>query len=171
LPGSHLFLGTWAGGTFTSLDRTGWTFFPGTGLIAPESTTSWSLVYILEQKLWVDPCNEKRSVGLMSQWGLADPETCPYEWTCNVSLQAQGMMACREQDTLGVGYFYSGVSRDLKNLFPRLLPLRDAQGVELYYNAAITPWLHLTADLQCVQPADTRNDTAVVLGLRGKIDI
>ena len=49
--------------------------------------------------------------------------------------------------------------------------LRDLQGVELYYNAAITPWFHLTADLQFVQPAVSANDTAVVLGLRGKIDI
>ena len=34
----------------------------------------------------------------------------------------QGLMACRERDSLGVGYFYSGVSSDLKSLFPRLLP-------------------------------------------------
>ena len=43
--------------------------------------------------------------------------------------------------------------------------------MELYYNATITPWFHLTADLQFVQPAVSDNDTAVVLGLRGKIDI
>ncbi len=170
LPGSHLFLGSWATGTFTSLDRTGWSFLPGIGPIAPESNSSWSLVYILEQKLWVDPCCEKRNIGLLSQWGLADPETCPYEWSCNVSLQGQGLITCREQDTMGVGYFYSGLSGDAKNLFRRL-PLRDAQGVELYYNAAITPWFHLTADLQFVRPAVERLDTAVVLGLRGKIDI
>jgi porin len=171
LPGSHLFLGTWASGTFTSLDRTGWSFLPEIGLVAPESSGSWSLVYILEQKLWVDPCREKRSIGLLSEWGLADPETCPYAWSGNVSVQAEGLVACRERDTMGVGYFYSGLSGDLKDLFPLLLPLGDAQGVELYYNAAITPWFHLTADLQFVEPALTTNDTAVVLGLRGKIDL
>jgi porin len=171
LPGSHVFLGSWASGDFTALDPTGWEFLPGIGLIPVQSSGSWSLVYVLEQKLWVDPCCEERSIGLLSQWGLADPETCPTEWSCNVSLQAQGLIACREQDTMGVGYFYNGLSGDLKNLFPRLLGLNDVQGVELYYNAAITPWFHLTADLQFVEPAVSRRDTATVLGLRGKIDI
>ena len=75
---------------------------------------------------------------------------------------------------MGVGYFYSGLSGDVKNFFAsirRAPDLRDLQGVELYYNAAITPWFHLTADVQFVQPAVSDNDTAVVLGLRGKIDL
>jgi len=170
LAGSHLFLGTWATGSFTSLDRTGWEFLPEIGLAPPQSNSSWSLVYILEQKLWVDPCCGQRNIGLLSEWGIADPETCPYAWTGNVSLQAQGLIGCREQDTMGVGYFYSGLSGDVKDLFPLALPLRDAQGAELYYNAAITRWFHVTADLQFVQPALKANDTAVVLGLRAKID-
>jgi len=171
LPGSHLFLGTWASGEFTTLDRTGWDFIPGAGIIPGKQSGSWSLQYILEQRLWVDPCCEKRSIGILSEWGLADPKTCPYAWTGNVSLQAQGLIAGREQDTMGVAYFYSGLSSDLKALFPRALPLGDVQGVELYYNAAITPWFHLTADLQVVEPAYSNVDPALVLGLRGKIDL
>ena len=174
LPGSHLFLGSLATGSFTSLDPTGWDFLPEIGVVPAESNSSWSLEYILEQKLWVDPCNEKRSIGVLSKWGLADPETCPYAWTCNVALQGQGLIACREQDTMGVGYFYSGLSGDLKDFFrrvPRAPELGDLQGVELYYNAAITPWFHVTADLQVVDPSVSTRDTAVVLGLRGKIDI
>ena len=171
LPGSHLFLGTWASGDFTSLDRTDWSFHPGVGLVAPQSTGSWSLLYVLEQKVWVDPDRENRSVGLLSQWGLADPETCPYAWSCNVSLQAEGLVARRQQDTMGVGYFYNGLSDEMTDLFPPLLRPNDVQGVELYYNAAITPWFHLTVDLQFVEPAVSADDTAVVLGLRGKIDI
>jgi porin len=71
---------------------------------------------------------------------------------------------------MGVGYFYSGLSGDLKDLFPRLTPLEDVQGVELYYNAAITPWFHLTTDVQVIEPASSERDTALVLGLRGKVD-
>ena len=58
---------------------------------------------------------------------------------------------------MGVGYFYSGLSGDLKDFFASVPPilsapdLRDLLGVELYYNAAITPWFHLTADLQFVR--------------------
>ena len=174
LSGSHLFLGSWATGSFTSLDPTGWDFLPGIGAVPAESNDSWSLEYILQQNLWVDPCSEKRSIGVLSKWGLADPETSPYAWVCNVQLQSQGLIALREQDTAGAGYFYTGVSGDLKDFYrtiPQAPELRDLQGVELYYNAAITPWFHLTADLQFVQPAVSANDTAVVLGLRGKIDL
>jgi porin len=170
-PGSHMFLGTWASGDFNSLDATGWAFVPGIGIVPAQSTGSWSLLYVLEQQLWADACNEQRKVGLLSQWGLADPETCPYEWICNVALQAQGLLPCREQDTAGVGYFYSGLSGDFKGLLNPPLNLDNLQGVELYYNAAVTPWFHLTADFQFVEPANRANDTAVVLGLRGKIDL
>jgi porin len=47
---------------------------------------------------------------------------------------------------------------------------RDEQGVELYYNVAVTPWLRITPDLQIIQPARRNVDTTVVLGLRAKID-
>lgn len=44
-------------------------------------------------------------------------------------------------------------------------------GVELYYNAAIVPSFHLTADLQIIDNENVSDDTAIVLGLRGKIDL
>jgi len=71
---------------------------------------------------------------------------------------------------MGVAYFYSGLSGDFKDLLAPVLPLDDLQGVELYYNAAITPWFDLTADLQFVEPADSAADTAIVFGLRAKMD-
>jgi len=165
LPGSHLFLGTWASGDFTVLSPDDWVIIPGQGIIAPQQTASWSLQYFLDQKLWVDPCNEKRSVGLLSGWGLADEETSPFEWIANVAIQGQGLVHGRELDTMGVGYFYSGLSGDFKNLLSPL-GVDDLQGVELYYNASITPWLRVTADLQVVEPALQANDTAVIFGLR-----
>ena len=36
LPGSHLFLGSFATGEFTSLDATDWTFFPPVGVVPGE---------------------------------------------------------------------------------------------------------------------------------------
>jgi porin len=59
-----------------------------------------------------------------------------------------------------------------------LLPIGNDQAVELFYNYAVTPWFRLTPDLQVVFPARERTlppnpqsiDTALVLGLRAKID-
>jgi len=75
----------------------------------------------------------------------------------------------RKQDTFGVGYFYVGISDSLKQLAPNLLPIRDEQGVELFYNIAVTPWCHITPDLQEVNPALERANTLLLLGLRAKI--
>ena len=166
LPGSHGVMGSWAAGDYTSLDRTGWSFNPITGLVVPQQSTSWSIDYIAEQKVWVDARNPQRNIGVMSQWGYADPETSPYEWIANISLQAQGVVPGRELDSFGVGYFYSGLSEDFKNLVGPLVPINDLQGCELYYNAALTPWFRVTGDLQVVEPAIEANDPAVVLGLR-----
>ena len=166
LPGSHGFQATWAAGDFTSLDPTGWNFDPVTGLVPAQQTTSWSVQYFLEQTLWADGQNPERNIGLLSQWGYADPETCPYEWVANVAVQAQGLIPCRPQDRIGVGYFYSGLSGEFQNLVSPIVPIDDLHGGEVYYNAAITPWFRVTGDLQVVQPGVQANDTAVVLGLR-----
>lgn len=171
-PGSHMVAGSWASGDFTSLDGHNWVIVPGMGIIPGQRTGSWSIQYVLEQQLWVDCCNNKRNVGLFSEWGYADPKTNPYEWVGNVSLQANGLIHGREGDSIGVAWFYSGLSTDVKDLLSPPLDIRDLTGVEVYYNAAVTPWFHLTADLQVVEPEErTSSNTAVVFGLRAKISL
>lgn len=172
MPGSHCFAGTWASGQFTSLDPLGWIVAPAMGLTAPQQSGSWSALYVFEQQLWADSTNKARSVGLLSVWGTADRQTSPFEWVCNVAIQGRGLIRTRERDAFGVGYFYSGLSDDFKSLMAAAdLELGDLQGVELYYNAELRPWFHLTFDLQVIEPADRANDTALVLGLRAKVDL
>jgi len=52
-----------------------------------------------------------------------------------------------------------------------VVELEELQGVELYYNAAITPHFHLTADLQIIDNENQAEETAIIFGLRGKIDL
>jgi len=42
------------------------------------------------------------------------------------------------------------------------------QAIELYYNIEVTPWLHITPDLQIIDnPTGSKSvDTAVVAGVR-----
>ncbi len=164
LEGSHLFLVTGATGKFPTPNPLGWQ------IATTPKTGAWTLTYILEQKLWVDPGNKNRNFGVLSEWGLADPRTHHLRWVANLQLQGQGLLGNREHDTMGVGYFYSGLSGEFKRLNPAV-PVHDLQGVELYYNAAIKPWFHFTADLQVIEPAVVARDTAIVFGIRAKIDI
>jgi porin len=170
LPGSHALLGIYSNKKYRSTDPESWVFVPDVGIVAGEETGTWNLTYFWEQKLWVDPCDAQRNIGALTSLGLSDGNPNPVRWGATVAVQAQGLVSDRPADTMGVSYFYTGLSSDFKSLGGRLIDLQDVQGVELYYNAAVTPWFHLTADLQIVEPADESKDTAVVIGLRGKID-
>ena len=166
LPGSHAFGGIWSTGDFVSLDPADFVFIPDNGVVASRVGGAYFLTYILEQTLWEDRCHKERNVSLMSQLGIADERTCPIGWSANIGVQATGFSDARPHDKFGMGYFHSGISNDLQNLLSGVLPLQDVDGVEMYYTAALARGLRLTADLQVVEPADARNDTAVVFGLR-----
>ena len=62
------------------------------------------------------------------------------------------------------------LSGGFRDVLDAVEPAGDVHGGEVYYNAAVTPWFHLTVDLQAIQPTFRSSDTAVVLGLRGKLD-
>lgn len=166
LPGSNAVLGDYSSGTYTSLDPLTWAILPDSGLVAGQETGSWSISYIFEQKLWVDRCNPQRNIGILSMWGIADNNPSPIDWTGNVTIQAFGMNSARPGDSMGVAWFHTSLSSDFKQLVSPVFDLHDVSGVETYYNAAITPWFHLTGDLQVIEPAEIGNDTALVLGLR-----
>ncbi len=171
LPGSQMFGGIWATGDYVSFDPLSFVILPGQGIVFDRETGAYTLLYILEQMLWTDGCPNGRNVGLLSQWGLADETTSPISWSCNVAIQATGLNRYRPQDSIGVGYFHTGLSDTFKNQLAPAFTLQDVDGVELYYNAALAPCFQLTADLQVIEPADTTNNTAVVVGLRGTIGL
>ncbi len=172
-PGSHGFLANYSNRTYTSTDPLSWAILPGQGLVPGQETGSWSLSYILDQQVWVDCCNANRNVGLFSELSLADGNPNPYRWSGNIALQGTGLIRGRESDTMGVGYFYDGLSSNFKTLVNALpgINMQDVHGAEVYYNAAITPWFHLTGDLQVVNNQNVADDPAVILGLRAKIDL
>ena len=70
---------------------------------------------------------------------------------------------------MGIAGFYNGLG-DFDDLLSVLGPAGDVYGGEVDYNAEITPWFHLTFDLQAIRPTFRSNDTAIVVGLRGKTE-
>ena len=51
------------------------------------------------------------------------------------------------------------------------LDVGDEVGAELFYNLAVTPWLHVTSDVQLIDPALPRADTVWVLGMRAHLNL
>lgn len=178
-PGHQGFWGTYSSGKYNDLSPTAY-FNPVTGpfLVSGQDTGSWSLFYSADQALFVDACNPKRSWGLFTNIGLADDGPSPVRWSANVGLGGSSPWVTRPLDTFGVGYSFVAYSGPVQTLAPTLLPIRNDHAVELFYNYAVTPWFRLTPDLQILVPARERTlppgaqtiDTALVLGLRAKLD-
>ncbi len=110
-----------------------------------------------------------RGWGFFLMWGVADEDTNPFKWSLAGGVGGRGLIPGREEDVFGIGYFYNGLQQG--GVVDRTQDLRSAeQGFEIFYEAQVTGWLHVTPDLQVVRPAFGDNDTAVVLGLRVLVD-
>jgi porin len=117
-------------------------------------------------------------VGVFFRFGASDGNPNPVKYAYNVGVSVNGMVPGRRKDTLGIGWAHTQLSSDFVPFLRKQLDLglsvEDA--VEIYYNAAITPWLNMAADLQIVDSALNKTlssngqlvnmSTAVVGGLR-----
>jgi porin len=170
LPGKYNFGGTWSSATYRSVDPAAYLSIPPQLVrderFAPMETGSWSLYANFYQSLWVDSEDEKRSWGVFGQFGISDGNPNPVRYLANGGIAGQSVIASRTYDTFGVGYFYLGLSSNFKALARPFLPQQDEYGVELFYNAAITPWARLSFDLQIARPSTAGFNTAIIPGLR-----
>lgn len=171
LPGSQLFGGVWATGDYVSFDPLSFVILPGEGVVFDRQSGAYTLLYILEQTLWADPCHKERNVGVLSQWAFSDADTSPFHWSCNVAIQATGINRARPQDTIGIGYFHSQLSDVFVDSLSPVLDLGNVDGIELYYKVPVAKCCAVTADLQIIEPAEQQLDTAVVVGARAVISL
>ncbi len=106
-------------------------------------------------------------MGLYVQTGLGDGNPNPIRWFLSAAVCGNTSLPGREGDTFGVGFYDLGLSTQAKDLVPGL---RDEYGVELFYNLRITPGCHLTPDIQVLHPGLAPVDTALLFGVRLKLD-
>jgi porin len=169
LPGHQLFGGTWNSRDFAALGQDPRIILPDVPIA--EQSGSWSLYWNCDQYLYVDPCNQARGWGVFGRAGIGDDETNPLEWFLSAGIGGSGLFRGRERDTFGAGWYYAGTSNEIGPIIQIVFgPTGDGQGVEVFYNAEVTPWLHLTPDVQVIMPAREDVDTALVLGIRARIE-
>jgi porin len=192
MPGHQSVWGAYSSGRYTILSPQSFNIFPPPGLfptpgpfptpglfpppalLPPPPTTfvegSWWITYLFDQALWVDPTDPTRSWGVFGNVGISDGRPNPIHWSAIFGIGGSSPIPNRKLDTFGIAYYYLGFSDSFKNLAPPFAPLRDEHGLELFYNVAVTPWFHVTADLQVITPVLPPVHTSLVLGLRSKTD-
>jgi porin len=123
--------------------------------------------YNFDQYIYHEKDDPTQGVGAFGRFGWAEQEVNAVAHFYDVGVSGKGVISGRDHDTFGVGYYYLDLSHRLPSIF------HSEQGIEAYYNIEITPWLHITPDLQIiVNPggADMK-DTSVVYGIRAQISL
>jgi porin len=177
MPGHQSLWGAYSTGRYAIVTPESLTLLPQVlqGAVPPTALTtlvhgSWWITYLFDQALWVDPTDKTRSWGVFGDLGISDAKPNPIHWSAIVGVGGSSPLANRKLDTFGIAYYYLGFSDGFKNVARVITPVRDERGLELFYNVGVTPWCHVTADLQVITPILERAETSLVLGLRAKID-
>ena len=154
------------------------------GLLVPvqplnQEEKTWAVVYGFEQYLWQPTGDAKRGVGAFFNFGVSDGSTNPVKRSYSAGLVGKGVVPGRPNDNLGIGWARTKVSNDfvpfMRDTFN--LGLNHEDVVELYYSAALTPWLNVSPSLQIINSGLSKTldsggtrlknlDTAYVAGVR-----
>jgi porin len=168
LPGRQVLAGLYGTGSFTDLSPAPYIELPSVAAaIAPKKDGTWTLLWNFEQRIWSDENDPDRGLGLYVQTGLGDGNPNPIRWFLSVALCGNSALPGREGDIFGIGFYDLGLSAEAKALAPGL---RDERGIDLFYNLRIVPGCHLTPDLQVIHPGLAPVETAVLFGVRLKLD-
>jgi porin len=186
LTGHHLISALWSNKDFVSTSQDPRVIIGNilVGTSVRKVSGSWGFMYNFDQYFYQDTKDPTQGIGVFGRFGISDGKANPVAQFYSFGFGGKGMIPTREQDRFGIGYYYLKVGNDLRDTFPALLRERigldHEQGLELFYNIAITPWLHLTPDLQFIDAGRNKSPiitaggksigTAVVSGLRVKID-
>jgi porin len=120
-----------------------------TGDAVRTNADTWALYYNAHQYIQGD---SKGGWGPFVRAGVSDGHPNPIKWSVAFGLGGVGVRSWRPNDNWGIGAYALGASNE-----PVLnrLGIQDETGFEAFYNAAFTPWLHVTADAQYIDSALT----------------
>jgi porin len=135
-----------------------------------EQSDGWAFWYDFDQYLFVEPEDPKQGWGVFGRFGWSPGEINAVESFYSLGVGGKGVISTRDHDRFGVGYYMLNLTDD------RALPANAEQGVELFYNIEIAPWLHITPDLQVIinPGGDTgpgAREPAIVYGLRMQMNL
>jgi porin len=168
-PGHQLLGGAWSSREFAALGQDPRVVLPSVPIA--RQSGSWSLYWNFDQYLVTYADAPLAGWGVFGRAAIGDDQANPLPWFLSFGVGGNSPICGRHQDTFGVGWYMAGSSDEIGPLLQVPLgPIEDGQGVELFYNVEVTPWCHITPDLQFIDPARQQVDSAIVAGVRMKVD-
>lgn len=138
------------------------------GVELDTKTSDWGVYYNFDQYLYTEPDDPEQGWGIFGRFGYDGGGANIFSSFYSAGVGGKGVIPGRDNDTFGFGYYYADFTNDL----PDALHIDGEQGVELFYNIEITPWLHITPDLQVIiNPGGGfgDRDVAIVYGVRAQM--
>lgn len=153
LTGHQLVGGTYSTRNFSSIDQNLRLFLVNRTI--QQKDNSWCFYYNFDQYLYETKKGSGQGIGVFGRFGASDGDPNPVHYFYSIGIGGKGLLPSRPLDNFGIGYFYIDVSNPtLTGPFGNTRSfLRDEYGLEAFYNFAITPWMHLTPDIQYIRPA------------------
>jgi porin len=150
-------------------------FTRGQGFSIPQKHDTWFVYasgwqYLFAEAVKPGPIRtgdgrpDYKGLGLFWRAGSADSATSVISWSASGGVGGRGVIPGRDDDTWGVGYFYTHIQDE--RLLQRVGVRDYSQGFEGFYNIALTGWAHLTLDVQVSDSLIPQTDTGVLLGAR-----
>ena len=142
---------TYSSKNFTSLDQSLRLIVESRAI--QQEDNSWSIHYNFDQYIY-EP-KKGQGIGIFGRFGASDGDANPIHHFYSIGVGGKGVIPGRKLDEFGIGFYYIDISNPkFTGLLQRTRSfLRDEDGVEAYYNFAITPWMQLTPDIQIIGPA------------------
>ena len=140
-------------------------------LLPPELQTqtkngSYSVSLKVDHMLIESSTKSGQGLGIYGKAAIADGNPNPIRASFQGGLAGHHIVPGRPHDSFGIGYYQYNFSSHLQNAAIPLVAFGNEQGAEVFYNLFVTPWLHISADVQWVNPANSDSDHAWVGGLR-----
>jgi porin len=135
----------------------------------PKKTGIWYASYSFQQYLSEDPSVPGKGWGVFGQASVSDGNPTFIDWSVLAGLAGSSPLSERPNDKFGVGYFRYSLSDALIDALRPLTYLGDEQGVEVFYNLAVTSRIGVTADVQIIKPTQSRRPDVLYTGVRTQI--
>jgi hypothetical protein len=141
-------------------------FKPGEGIVSTDEKKPWNVAAYVSQVFWQaeKDASRKATILIGGTFGPDNPQFAQYNFF--TAVEAFGPMASRSHDRMGVAFWRNWLSDNFTDLVSPVADLKDLYGFELYYNIQISPWLHLSADLQFIKNENSGDSLAVIPGAR-----
>jgi carbohydrate-selective porin OprB len=109
---------------------------------------------------------QEPGIGLAIRVGFGPEDRNPWDTFFSAAVVGRGVIPGRPYDRFGIGGYTMSLSDDFEDLALVGDVLDDETGIEAFYNFALTPAVHLSVDIQWIDPGIQLTDDTWVLGSR-----